>query len=151
MLNDNENDIESYDSGRQKGGRPVESAIASKHETKLRRIKVHNNVSMKYAYGKKHVPCVKRLSRGRLKEIIDNITFNYGLDSSDVCHSTIRRRETRYNSVIVTPMQGGHISSLVKFEDKLVVLIIKMTCIRYSMTPSSCLQLVNDFISGTEV
>ena len=86
-----------------------------------------------------------------MKEIIDNITFNYGLDSSDVCHSTIRRRETRYNSVIVTPMQGGHISSLVKFEDKLVVLFIKMTCIRYSMTPSSCLQLVNDFISGTEV
>ena len=85
-----------------------------------------------------------------MKEIIDNITFNYGLDSSDVCHSTIRRRETRYNSVIVTPMQGGHISSLVKFEDKLVVLFIKMTCIRYSMTPSSCLQLVNDFISGTE-
>ena len=47
-------------------------------------------------------------------------------------------------------MHGGHISPMAKVEDKLVGLIIQMARIRYPLTPSSCLQLVNDFISGTQ-
>ena len=47
-------------------------------------------------------------------------------------------------------MHGGHISPMAKVEDKLVGLIIKMARISHTLTPSSCLQLVNDFISGTQ-
>ena len=48
-------------------------------------------------------------------------------------------------------MQGGHISPMGEIENKLAAMIIQMVCIRYPMTPSSCLQLTNNFISGTEV
>ena len=47
-------------------------------------------------------------------------------------------------------MHGGHISPMAKVEDKLVGLIIQMARIRHPLTPSSCLQLANDFISGTQ-
>ena len=47
-------------------------------------------------------------------------------------------------------MHGGHISLMTKVEDKLVDLIIQMVRIRYPLTPSSCLQLANDFISRTQ-
>ena len=47
-------------------------------------------------------------------------------------------------------MHGGYISPMIKVEDKRVGLIIQMARIRHPLTPSSCLQLVNDFISGTQ-
>ena len=47
-------------------------------------------------------------------------------------------------------MYGGHISSMAKVEDKLVDLIIQMARLGHPLTPSSCLQLANDFISGTQ-
>ena len=47
-------------------------------------------------------------------------------------------------------MNGGHISPMIKVEDKLVGLIIQMARIRHPLTPSGCLQLANDFISGTQ-
>ena len=151
VSNENEHESESDDDSRQKGGRSVGSSIASKYETELRRVKVHNNISIKYALKNSSLPCVKRLPSGRLEEIIGDVTSKHGLDSSDICHSIIRRRETRSNNVIVTRMQCGHISSMVKVEDKVVGLIIQMACIRDPLTPSSCLQLATGFNSGTQV
>ena len=81
--------------------------------------------------------------------IIEDVTSKYGLDSSSVYSITIRKREARFNNVIVHRMHGGHISLMAKVEDKLVGLIIQMACIRHPLTPSSCLQLANDFTSGT--
>ena len=69
-----------------------------------------------------------------MNEIIEGVTSKYGLDSSSVCSNTIRRRETRYNNVTVHRMNGGHISPMIKVEDKLVGLIIQMTRIRYPLT-----------------
>ena len=83
------------------------------------------------------------MSRDHLKEIIEDVTSKYGLDSSDVCSITIRKRETRSDNVIVHRMHGGHILPMVKVEDKLVCLIIQMVYNRHPLTPSSCLQLVN--------
>ena len=40
---------------------------------------------------------------------------------------------------------------MAKVEDKLVGFIIQMARIRHPMTPSSCLYLANDFISGAQV
>ena len=48
-------------------------------------------------------------------------------------------------------MQGSYISPIVKVEDKLVDLIIQMTRNRHPLISSSYLQLVNDFISGTQI
>ena len=47
-------------------------------------------------------------------------------------------------------MHGDHISPISKVEDKLVGLIIQMARNRHTLTSSSCLQLANDFISGTQ-
>ena len=47
-------------------------------------------------------------------------------------------------------MHGGHISPMTKVEDKFVGSIIQMARIRHPLNPSSYLQLVNDFISGTQ-
>ena len=102
---------------------------------------------MKYAIEKKALPNGKRLPRGYLNEIIEEFTSKYGLDTSDVCSNTIRRRETRCNDEIVIRMHGNHISPMAKVEDKLVGLIIHMARIRHPLTPYSCLQLANDFIS----
>ena len=66
-----------------------------------------------------------RLLRGHLEESVDDVTSKHGLYSSDISHSTIRRKTTRSNNVIVTRMQGGHISSMAKVEDKFVGLIIR--------------------------
>ena len=86
-----------------------------------------------------------------MEEIIDDVTSKYGIGSSNISHSTIRNRATRSNNVIVSRMQGSYISPIVKVEDKLVDLIIQMTRIRHPLISSSYLQLVNDFISGTQV
>ena len=47
-------------------------------------------------------------------------------------------------------MRGGHISPICEVEDKLVGLTIQMVRIMHSLTPSSYLQLANDFIVGTQ-
>ena len=85
-----------------------------------------------------------------MNEIIEEFTSKYGLETSDVSSFTIRKKETRYNDIIVTRIHGGHISPMIKVEDKLVGLIIQMARIRHPLTPSSCLQLTNNFISGTQ-
>ena len=51
----------------------------------------------------------------------------------------MRSRGTRSNNETVTRMQGGHISPMGEIENKLAAMIIQMVCIRYPMTPSSCL------------
>ena len=68
---------------------------------------------------------------GRLNEITEGVTSKYGLDSSDVCSITIRKRETRSNNAIAHRIYGGHISPMAKFEDKIAGLIIQMAHIRY--------------------
>ena len=85
-----------------------------------------------------------------MNEIIEGVTSNYGLESSNVCSFTIKNRATRSNNVIAHRMHGGHISPVTKVEDKRVGLIIQMARIRYPLTPYSCLQLTNGFISGTQ-
>ena len=133
----------------------VETEVAVLSELRLypnesRRVKVRNDDSIEYAVEKRSLPYGKRLPRGCLKEITEDVTSKYSLDSSDVCSITIRKRKTRYDNVFVHRMHGSYISSTVKVEDKVVGLIIQMACIRHSLTSSSYLQLVNDFISGTQ-
>ena len=85
-----------------------------------------------------------------MNEIIEGVTSKYGLESSDVCSFTIKKRVTRSNFIIVHKMRGGHISPICEVEDKLVGLTIQMVRIMHSLTPSSYLQLANDFISGNQ-
>ena len=125
--------------------RPVGTTIVSKHENELRRVKVHNDISMKYSVEKRSLSYSKRLPKGRLNEITEEFTSKYGLETSDVSPNTIRRREIRYNNVIVHRMHGGHISPMIKVEDKLVGLIIQMVRIRHPLNPSNYLQFANDF------
>ena len=84
-----------------------------------------------------------------MEETIDDITSKHGIDSSNVSHSMIKSSATRSNNVIVSRIQGGRISPMVKVEDKLIDMIIQIACARYLLTSSNCLQLANDFISGT--
>ena len=85
-----------------------------------------------------------------MNENIEGVISNYGLESSDVCSLTIRKRTTRSNNVIVHRIHGDHISPMAKVEDNLVGLIVQMERIRHQLTLSSCLQLANDYISGTQ-
>ena len=62
----------------------------------------------------------KGLPRDRLEEIIDDVTSKHGIDAPYVSHSTLRSRENRSNNVIVSRMQGGHTSPIVKVDDKRV-------------------------------
>ena len=149
IVSNEDNDMDDNFS-RNRGGRPVGTTIVFKHEFELRRVKVQNNISVKYVFGKRSLPYGKRLPRGRLNEIIESVTSKYGLDSSDVCPITIRQRATRSDDAIVNRMHDGHISPMAKVEDKLVGLIIQMARIRHLLTPSSSLKLANDFISGTQ-
>ena len=138
VVSNEDNDTNSGFS-RDRGGRPVGTTIVYKRENELRRDKLYNDITMKYTVEKRSLPYSKTLPRGRLNEIIEEFTSKYGLDISDVCSTTIRRRETRCNDVIVTRMYGGHILSMAKVEDKLVGLIIQMARITHPLTPSSCL------------
>ena len=122
-----------------------------KYETELRHVKVRNNISIKYTLEKSPLLCGKRLSRGYLGIIIDDVTSKHSLDSSDISYSTIRSRGNRSNNITVNRIQGGHISPMAKVEDKLVGLIIQMTHIRYPLTPSSYLQFANNLIFRTQV
>ena len=136
--------------GRDRGGRLIGTTIVYKHESELRRVKVHNDVNSKYAVEKRLLSYGKMLPRGRLNEIIEDFTSKHGLETSDVSSFTIRKRETQYNDTIVTRLRGGHILPITKVGDKLVGLIIQMARIGHPLTPSSCLQLANGFISGTQ-
>ena len=100
---------------------------------------VHNDIIIKYTVEKRSLSYGKRLHRGQLKEIVECLTSKYGLDSSDVHSVMIRKRETRSDKIIVHRMHGGHISPMAKVEDNIVGLIVQITCIRHSLTPSSCL------------
>ena len=86
-----------------------------------------------------------------MNEIIEGVVSNYGLESSDVCSFTIRKRATRSNNVIVHRMHGGHILLITEIEDKLVGLIIQKVRIRHILTPSSTLQLANDLFLGLKL
>ena len=97
----NEDNDTNANFSRDRGGRPVGTTIVCKHENELRRVKVYNDITMKFAVEKRALPYGKRLPRGRLNGIIEDVTSKYGLDSSSVCSNTIRRRETRYNNVNV--------------------------------------------------
>ena len=55
--NESENENERCDNSRQKGGRVIEISIVYKYESELCRVKLHNNVSMKYILEKKFLPC----------------------------------------------------------------------------------------------
>ena len=125
--------------------RPVGTTIVSKHENELRRVKVHNDISMKYSVENKSLSYGKRLPKCCLNEIIKGVTSKYGLYSSGVCFVTIKKRTTRSNNVIVHRIHGGHISPKTKVEDKLVGLIIQMVRIRHPLNPSNYLQFANDF------
>ena len=85
------------------------------------------------------LPYDKRLLRGRLNESKEEFTSEYGLETSDVSSCTIRKRENRYNDVIVNRMHGGHILPMTKVEDKLVGLIVQIARIRHPLTPFSFL------------
>ena len=54
------------------------------------------------------------------------------------------------DNLSVHQINGDHILPMAKVEDNAFVLIIQMTRIRHPLTPSSCLKLANDFISGTQ-
>ena len=88
----NEDNDTNADFSREKGGRPVGTTIVCKHENELRCVKVHNDITMKYALEKRPLPYGKRLPKGRLNEIKEEFTFQYGLNTSDVCSDTIRKR-----------------------------------------------------------
>ena len=87
------------------------------------------------------IPYGKRLPRGHLKEVIEGVTSKYGVGSSDTCSVTIRKWGARFDNVILHGIHGGHSSSMAKFKDKLIGLIIQMTCIMHHLTPSSYLKL----------
>ena len=143
----NENNATNDNFSRDRDGRLVGTTIVSKHENKLRRVKVHNDISMKYTVERRSLPYGKRLPRDRLNEVTESITSKYDLYSSDICSITIRKRVTRSDNIIVHPMYGGHVA---KVEDKPVGLIIQVARIRHPLTQSSCLQLANHLISGTQ-
>ena len=100
--NENENESESYDNSRQIDGRSVGDSIVFKYKTALSRVKVHNNISMKYDLEKRYLSCGKILPRDCLKKIIDNVTSKYGIDSSNISHNTVRSRTIRSNNIIVS-------------------------------------------------
>ena len=150
IVSNEDNDMDDNFS-RNRGGRPVGTTIVFKHEFELRRVKVQNNISVKYAFGKRSLPYGKRLPRGRLNEIIESVTSKYGLDSSDVCPITIRQRETRSDDVIVNQMHGGHVSPMVIAEDKYVGLIIIMARIRHPLTLSTFFKLAKYFFLGLKL
>ena len=97
----NEDNYTNDNFSRDRGVHPVGTTIVTKQENELRRVKVHNDISMKYAVEKRSLYYGKRLTKGRLIEIIEGVTSKYGLDSSDVCSITTRKRATRSNNIIV--------------------------------------------------
>ena len=101
--------------------------VVSKHVNKLRRVKVYNEINIKYVVEKRSLPYGKRLPRDRLNQIIEGVTSKYGLDSSNVCSITIRKGVTRSDKIIVHRMHGGHISPIAKVGDNIVGLIVQMT------------------------
>ena len=52
----NEDNNTNANFSRDRGGRPVGTTIVCKHENELRRAKVHNDITMKYAVEKKLLP-----------------------------------------------------------------------------------------------
>ena len=139
----NKNNNENCDSSRQKVWPPSGTYIVSTQGTKLRRAKIHDDISMKYDLEKRSLFCRKRLHKSRLGETVDDITSKYGLDSSNVCSGMIRKRETQSDNMNVSRLRSVHISSIWKVEGKCVGM--------YTLTPSSYFQLVNAFISWTKV
>ena len=66
----NEDNNMNVNFSRDGGGFPIGTTIVCKHENELRHVKVHNDITMKYAVEKRALPYGKRLPRGRLNEII---------------------------------------------------------------------------------
>ena len=52
----NEDNDTNANFSRDRGGRPVGTTIVCKHENELRRVKVHNYITMKYVVEKRALP-----------------------------------------------------------------------------------------------
>ena len=78
VVSSEDNDANS-DFSRDRGGCPVGTTIVYKHENELRRVKVHNNITMKYAVEKRSLPYGKRLPSARLNEVRKEFTSKYSL------------------------------------------------------------------------
>ena len=75
----NENNSENRYCNRQKIGRPLGSSIVAKHETDLRRVKIHNDISITYYLEKMSLTHEHGLPNIRLEYIIYGITSKHGI------------------------------------------------------------------------
>ena len=92
----------------------------------------------------------KRLGRGVVQDIIDQVKRKRNIMDADISPAVIRRRFYR-GSIENNHLAGGQESPLRAIEPIMVEIILQMARIRQCLTPSRALRLINDLIDGTKI
>ena len=117
--------------------------------TKKKLIEVKNEIACKFAAVRKTARHGKRMRKGQLEEIIQQVKAHKGI-KSDILPSAIRRR-LEFNSLRSHHVADEQISPLLQMEPTVVEIIRQMARIRQCLTPSKGLQLVNSLLKGTKL
>ena len=131
------------------GGRPVGSTNKKRKTNEMAAIATINEITLEYEKEKKKARGNNtRVVRGMLDDIIMKIKTKNKIPSLNISKSLIHQRLKRNTPVCST---NGMMSPLACIESKIVSVIIQMSRIRQSLTPTQSMRLINDLIDGTPV
>ena len=113
-------------------------------------MEVKNEITMKYQLATEATrEKNKNVKRGYLKELINEVKKKRKIEYIHIPLKTIQQRVFRKHEVI--HHSPGLVSPLLKIEDTVVKLVIRMAEIRQSLTPSRGLALINSLIDDTPI
>ena len=72
-------------------------------------------------------------------------------DEVEIPAELIRKRVFRNNIFINNTNGKGNVSPLLQYEDTFVDLMVQMSCVMHSLTPTQPISLINESIQGTTI
>ena len=138
---------------RPKGGRPTGSTNEKKRLDEVALVAARNEIALIFGKEKKRAQKDHtRMKRGLLQEIIKDVKKNRNIpDEVEIPADLIRKRVLRNNILINHTNGKGNVSPLLQYEDTFVELMVQMSRISHSLTPTQSISLINESIKGTTI
>jgi len=135
-------------SSRKCPGRPKDLTISVKHHKKKAILAMHNEIATRFQKERAECGFNKRLKRGRLDEIINEVKTLRNLEDVSVTKDSIRKQISRNKPIAGT---RGHSTPMEEVEPCLLQLFIQLGRIRAPVSNTEGLSLANSLIIGMPI
>ena len=138
---------------RPKGGRPTGSTNDKKRLDEVALVAARNEIASIFGKERKRVQTAHtRMKPGFLEQIIMDVKKKRNIpDEVEIPADLIRKRVFRNNIFINHTNGKGNVSPLLQYEDTFVELMVQMSRISHSLTPTQSISLINESIKGTTI